>query len=124
MVTIDRWFFSVRYPKANSAGVRAAETTRFCRAPNLITICEVIPPLQRFTLALHQARMSNHPRISWDVTFRSARPRHHRAGSLSCLGSTEILLELREHLLDRGIVRAVRWRRLTLAPAPAIDLAT
>jgi len=44
MVTIDRWFFSVRYPKANSAGVRAAETTRFCRAPNLITICEVIPP--------------------------------------------------------------------------------
>ena len=44
MVTIDRWFFSVRYPKANSAGVRAAETRRFCRAPNLITICEAIPP--------------------------------------------------------------------------------
>jgi hypothetical protein len=44
MVTIDRWFFSVRYPKGNSAGVGAAETTLFRRAPNLITICEAIPP--------------------------------------------------------------------------------
>jgi hypothetical protein len=44
MVTIDRWFFSVRYPKASSAGVRAGETRGFFRAPNLITICEAIPP--------------------------------------------------------------------------------
>jgi hypothetical protein len=44
MVTINRWFFSVRYPKANFADVRGAETRRFCRAPNLITICEAIPP--------------------------------------------------------------------------------
>jgi hypothetical protein len=43
MVMIDRWFFSVRYPKANSAGVRATEVTRLCRAPKLITICDVIP---------------------------------------------------------------------------------
>ena len=38
MVTINPWFFSVRFPKANSACVRATETTRFCRAPDLITI--------------------------------------------------------------------------------------
>ena len=44
MVTIDRWFFSVRDPEGNSAGVRAAETRRSCRAPNLITIGEAIPP--------------------------------------------------------------------------------
>jgi hypothetical protein len=44
MVKIDRWFFSGRYPEGNSAGVRAVETTLFCRAPNLITICEAIPP--------------------------------------------------------------------------------
>jgi hypothetical protein len=44
MVTINRWSFSVRYPKGNSASVRAAETTLFCRAPNLITIWEAILP--------------------------------------------------------------------------------
>ena len=44
MVTIDRWFLSVCYPKPNSAGVRIAQRTRFCRDPNLITICEAIPP--------------------------------------------------------------------------------
>jgi hypothetical protein len=44
MVTIDRWFFSDRYPKGNSAGIRATETTLFCRASNLITIFEAIPP--------------------------------------------------------------------------------
>ena len=42
-VTIDRRFSSVCYPKPNSAGVRIAQRTRFCRAPNLITICEAIP---------------------------------------------------------------------------------
>jgi hypothetical protein len=30
-------------PSGNSAGIRSAETTLFCRAPNLITICEAIP---------------------------------------------------------------------------------
>ena len=47
----DRWSRSIVgfslsacYLKANSAGPRAAETARFCRAPNLITICEAIPP--------------------------------------------------------------------------------
>jgi len=44
MVTIDRWFLSVCYPKPNSAGVRIAQRTRFCLDPNLITICEAIPP--------------------------------------------------------------------------------
>jgi hypothetical protein len=44
MVTIDRWFLSVCHPKPNSAGVRIAQRTRFCRAPNLITIWEAIPP--------------------------------------------------------------------------------
>jgi hypothetical protein len=44
MVTIGRWFFSACYPKANSAGVQTAETPRFCSAPNLITVCEAIPP--------------------------------------------------------------------------------
>jgi hypothetical protein len=44
MVTIDRWFFSVCDPEVNSAAVQAAQTTRFCRAPNLITNCEAIPP--------------------------------------------------------------------------------
>jgi hypothetical protein len=37
-------FFSGCYPKAKSAGVQVAETTRFCRALNLITICEAILP--------------------------------------------------------------------------------
>jgi hypothetical protein len=45
MDMIERWFFSVCDPKANSAGVRAAATKRSGRAPNLITICEAIPPL-------------------------------------------------------------------------------
>jgi hypothetical protein len=44
VVTIDRWFQSVCHSKANTAGVQAADTTRFCRAPNLITICDAIPP--------------------------------------------------------------------------------
>ena len=44
MVPIDRWFLSVCYSKPNSAGVRIAQRTRFCRAPNLITIREAIPP--------------------------------------------------------------------------------
>jgi hypothetical protein len=44
MVTVDRSSLSIRYPKANSVGVRAAPTARFRRAPNLITICEAILP--------------------------------------------------------------------------------
>ena len=33
MVTIDRWFFSVCYPKANSAGVRAADDNTLLSCP-------------------------------------------------------------------------------------------
>src|SRR5512135_3441152 len=40
------------------------------------------------------------------------------------LGPTETLLDLREHLLDRGIVWAVRWQRQHPRPAPSIDFAT
>ena len=62
MVTIDRWFFSVRYPTGNSAGVRAAETTLFCRAPLVLgcrwiclrhqssrdwwSVCDLIPVIE------------------------------------------------------------------------------
>ena len=65
MVAIDRWFFSVRYPEGNSAGVRAAETTPFCRAPNPITICEAIPPLRISKVAQNSA---NPDRLSWPLT--------------------------------------------------------
>jgi hypothetical protein len=44
MVTIDRGFYCVCYSEADSADAQAAETTRFCRATNLITICEAILP--------------------------------------------------------------------------------
>jgi hypothetical protein len=54
--SVDRWpqstvAVSVCYPKASSAGVRTAETTRFRRGPNLITICEAIPPPNRTKVA-------------------------------------------------------------------------
>jgi len=45
MVTVDRSSLPICYPKANSVGVRLAQTARFRRGPNLITICEAILPL-------------------------------------------------------------------------------
>ena len=71
MVTIDRWFFSsVCYPKADSAGLRAAETACFCRAPDLITICEAIR--HRVSAKLLKTR-----RIRIDYLDRSQQPHRH-----------------------------------------------